>query len=69
MLHGLVATVEGRIAPHANGIVDPYLLSATSMESADDQGSRLACGLISDLANSISVHMVPLLPQIMRVLF
>ena len=36
MLHGLVATVESRIAPHARGIVDPYLLSATKMESADD---------------------------------
>ena len=36
MIHGLVATVEARIAPHAHGIVDPYLLSATKMETADD---------------------------------
>ena len=36
MIHGLVATVEGRISPHAHGIVNPYLLSATTMETADD---------------------------------
>ena len=36
MIHGLVATVEGRISPHAHGIVNPYLLSATRMETADD---------------------------------
>ena len=36
MIHGLVATVEGRISPHVLGIVNPYLLSATTMETADD---------------------------------
>ena len=36
MMHGLIATVEGRIAPHAPGIVDPFLLSATMLNSADD---------------------------------
>ena len=29
----------------------------------------MACGLLSDLANSISGHMVPQLPQIMEELF
>ena len=69
MIHGLVATVEGRISPHAHGIVDPYLISATRMETSDEQGSRLACGLLSDFANSLSGHMVPELPEVMKALF
>ena len=52
ILHGLVVTVEERIAPHVGQFIE-YIMSAMKMENCDPIGTRVACGLISDLANSI----------------
>ena len=38
------------------------------MENSDAMGTRVACGLISDLANSIGADIVQWLPQIMECL-
>ena len=38
------------------------------MENCDQMGTRLACGLISDLANSIQEGMVEYLPYIIPVM-
>lgn len=38
------------------------------MENCDQMGTRVACGLISDLANSIQECMVEYLPYIMPVM-
>ena len=56
ILHGLIATVEERIAPKVPAIMQ-YLTVAVKMESTDEMGCRLACGLISDIANSIMTNM------------
>ena len=52
ILHGLIATVEGRILPHIFKFID-YICCALKMESCDEMSTRLAAGLISDLSNSI----------------
>ena len=64
IIHGLIATVEGRIAPLVPTFMD-YLTCSMRMENSDAMGTRLACGLISDLANSIGADIVQWLPQIM----
>ena len=45
-----------------------YILCSMRMENCDATGTRLACGLISDLANSIEANIVQWLPQIMECL-
>ena len=57
IIHGLIATVESRIAPHVPAFMD-YLVCSMRMENCDAMGTRLACGLISDLANSIGADIV-----------
>ena len=49
--------------------VDPYLLSAVKMETSDQMGSRMACGLLIDLASSNPEEVTNLLEIIMPVLF
>ena len=67
IIHGLIATVESRIAPYVPTFMD-YLLCSMRMENCDAAGTRIACGLISDLANSIGADIVQWLPQIMECL-
>ena len=38
------------------------------MENTDGMGCRLACGMISDIANSIGAGIVPFLPQVIEAL-
>ena len=57
ILQGLIATVESRIVPHVPTFMD-YLVCSMRMENCDAAGTRLACGLISDLANSIGTDIV-----------
>ena len=52
MIHGLVAGVEDRIAPHVQDLI-PYLISAIWLNNCDQCGCRNSYGLISDIANSI----------------
>ena len=61
ILQGLVATVDNRIAPHVASFMD-YLTCSMRMENCDAMGTRLACGVISDLANSIGADIVQWLP-------
>ena len=52
MIHGLLATVESRFAPYTRDLVHQYLLhAAKTKDASDEQGARMACGLLSDLAN------------------
>ena len=58
MIHGLVAGVETRIAPHVKDLI-PFLISAIRLDNCDQCGCRNACGLISDIANSIGSLIIP----------
>lgn len=57
ILHGLIATVEGRIMPQISKFIT-FLCCALKMETCDDMSTRLAAGLISDLSNSIGPDVV-----------
>ena len=52
ILHGLICTVDQRIAPYVSKFIQ-YLMCGLKMENCDQMGCRMSCGLISDLANSI----------------
>lgn len=52
ILHGLICTVDERITPLVPKFIE-YLICGLKMENCDAMGTRVACGLISDLANSI----------------
>ena len=45
-----------------------FLLGGIKMENVDEMGCRLACGLISDIANSVGSSVVPFLPQVIEAL-
>lgn len=61
MIQGLVVAVEDRIITHLKELI-PFLVSAIQQENCDDCGCRNACGLISDIANSIQSRIVIFLP-------
>ena len=67
ILHGLISTVDRRIIPYINKFIE-YLVCSMKMENCDQMGTRVACGLISDLANSIQECIVEYLPYIMPVM-
>ena len=67
MIHGLVVAVEDRIITHLGELV-PCLVKAIQQINCDDCGCRNACGLISDIANSIQSRIVPFLPQMIGAL-
>ena len=67
ILHGLIAAVEGRIAPRVGGMMQ-FLLLAVKMESTDEMGCRLASGLISDIANGVMGQIAGHLQDIMPAL-
>ena len=67
ILNGLIATVEGRIEAHVAEFIS-YLEAGIKMDQTDEMGCRLACGLISDISNSIGPAIVPFLPQIIAAL-
>jgi len=53
ILHGLIVATEKRILPHLSTIV-PFIESAISDSSfTDGMGTRLACGLVSDLSTHL----------------
>lgn len=52
ILHGLIATVDSRILPYVPTFIE-YIICALKMENCDAMGTRVACGIVSDLANSI----------------
>ena len=63
ILHGLTVTVGDRIAPHMASFMD-YVLCALKMTDCDAMGTRVACGLVSDLANSLGDSINPSMPSI-----
>ena len=67
-MHGLIATVESRILPKIGDVI-MFLVSAVKMESTDMMGCRMACGLISDIANQIEGEIVQYLQAVMPALF
>jgi len=67
ILHGLISSVNHRITPYLPKFID-YIVCSMRMENCDQMGTRVACGLISDLANSIGESIVQFLPPIMEVM-
>lgn len=68
ILHGLICTVEDRITPHVHRFIE-YIVCSLKMENCDQMGTRVACGLISDLANSITAgKIVEFFPNLMPVM-
>ena len=63
ILHGLICTVDSRITPHVGKFID-FLLCGLNMENCDAMGTRMSCGLISDLSNSIQGEIMHWMPQI-----
>ena len=57
LLHGLIATVESRILPQVPQFIE-FLVCALRMESCDDMSTRVAAGLVSDLANSVGAEIL-----------
>ncbi|CDW91160.1 importin subunit beta-1 [Stylonychia lemnae] len=55
ILHGLIVAFEDKFDQHMN-VVKPWLLSAMSFYE-DENSSRQACGLVSDLANYFEKNM------------
>lgn len=51
IIHGLVATVEGRIEPYLNTFID-YLAFCFDMDQTDEDTLRNTCGLLTDLSIS-----------------
>jgi len=61
ILNGIIATVEARITPFLPKFIQ-YLICAMKMENCDAMGTRVACGLISDLSNSIGEKILEWMP-------
>ena len=64
-MHGLIVTVEKRILPHLPSFIE-FIVCALQMENCDAMGTRLACGLISDLANAVEANLAQWMPQIVN---
>ena len=67
IIHALIVTVETRIVAHLSRFME-YLICSMKMENCDAMGTRVACGLISDLANIMDEGINQWLPQIMECL-
>ena len=67
ILNGLIATVDNRIQPYVPNFIE-YIVCAMKMENCDAMGTRVACGIISDLANSIGDGIIQWLPAIVAAL-
>ena len=67
IIHALIVAVETRIAAHLPRFMQ-YLLCSMKMENCDAMGTRVACGMISDLANTMEEGITQWLPQIMECL-
>ena len=67
IIHALIVTVETRITPHISSFME-YIICSMKMENCDAMGTRVACGMISDLSNTIEEGINQWLPQIMECL-
>lgn len=63
ILQGLVCTVDERITPFVPKFIE-YIICSLRMENCDMMGTRLACGLVSDLSNSIQDGILQWLPKL-----
>lgn len=63
ILQGLVCTVDDRILPYVPKFID-YIICSLERENCDMMGTRLACGLVSDLSNSIQEGILQWLPKL-----
>lgn len=64
IMHALIVAVETRISAHLSRFME-YLICSMKMENCDAMGTRVACGMISDLANTMEESIIQWLPQIM----